>query len=283
MVGPNAEALVDPEDELKPLPKMRAFVDCVILLVTAFLVEGSLRMIGPYQRGFFCDDETIRLPYKTSTVPVSMLLFYWPILTSFMFLSVEYFRLTHSTISNQHLAACEQGRCLRTRLMVRFAILNGYFLLALVSTHILTGVTKFSVGRLRPHFIDVCQPSVNLSDCSVYSHQYITSFECLSEEPWYKLMETRLSFFSGHAAFSMCAVTFCVLYLQRRLGGLWKRRIFAELTTSAHPLNRTICVLFSHFRPHAPCNRCVSRHGGWLFHSQDCILYIFVVTTSFCK
>lgn len=27
----------------------------------------------PYQRGFFCDDDTIRLPYKEDTVPAQAL------------------------------------------------------------------------------------------------------------------------------------------------------------------------------------------------------------------
>lgn len=39
-------------------------------------IEALLRLVGPYRRGFFCDDDSIRLPYKTGTVPVWLLLFY---------------------------------------------------------------------------------------------------------------------------------------------------------------------------------------------------------------
>jgi hypothetical protein len=39
-------------------------------------IEALLRLVGPYRRGFFCEDDSIRLPYKTGTVPVWLLLFY---------------------------------------------------------------------------------------------------------------------------------------------------------------------------------------------------------------
>ena len=40
----------------------------------------------------------------------------------------------------------------------------------------LTDVAKLSVGRLRPHFYDLCQPSVNCSNAD--PHTYILDYTC---------------------------------------------------------------------------------------------------------
>ncbi|KAG8227351.1 hypothetical protein J437_LFUL003340 [Ladona fulva] len=63
-----------------------------------------------------------------------------------------------------------------------------------------TDIGKYIIGRLRPHFFDVCRPDVN---CSALAdpHTYIEDFTCLGTNP--KLLkEVRLSFPSGHSSFS---------------------------------------------------------------------------------
>ena len=41
-----------------------------VVLVGVFLHKSPF---PPYQRGFFCNDNSIRLPYKNSTVPTAVL------------------------------------------------------------------------------------------------------------------------------------------------------------------------------------------------------------------
>lgn len=86
-------------------------------------------------------------------------------------------------------------------------------------TFILTLVTKLSVGRLRPHFIDVCAPNIDLSECST-KPLYISKYVCTTGST-YADMSARKSFFSGHSSFSMTSVTFAVLYIQHRLGDVF--------------------------------------------------------------
>jgi len=43
--------------------------------------------------------------------------------------------------------------------------LIGLFMFGLVVTLIITEVIKLAIGRLRPHFIDVCQPVFDDTDC----------------------------------------------------------------------------------------------------------------------
>uniref|UniRef100_A0A914RV53 Phosphatidic acid phosphatase type 2/haloperoxidase domain-containing protein n=1 Tax=Parascaris equorum TaxID=6256 RepID=A0A914RV53_PAREQ len=89
-------------------------------------------------------------------------------------------------------------------ILVKIVILaHGIF--GLVLNLAFTQTTKWIVGRLRPHFIDVCDISIDSKLCR--------------EE---LVKEARLSFFSGHSAFSMGTAVFCVIYMQARL----PRRIY---------------------------------------------------------
>ncbi|KAG8183163.1 hypothetical protein JTE90_029519 [Oedothorax gibbosus] len=74
-----------------------------------------------------------------------------------------------------------------------------------------TDIAKYSIGRLRPHFLDVCKPSVN---CSLVKdpHEYIMPI-CLGEN-LKGIREARLSFPSGHSSFSAYTMVYAVIYLQ---------------------------------------------------------------------
>lgn len=82
-----------------------------------------------------------------------------------------------------------------------------------------TDIAKYSIGRLRPHFIDVCQPVYkgmifsldNPQDCVKYQFQYITDFECNPNNKFddHTKKDARLSFMSGHSSFA----AYCLIYL----------------------------------------------------------------------
>ncbi|CAE1258197.1 PLPP1_2_3 [Acanthosepion pharaonis] len=81
----------------------------------------------------------------------------------------------------------------------------GIFVFGAVVTKLLTDVAKYTVGRLRPHFLDVCKPDVSTYNCS---QGYITKFTCTGTNK--ELIEdARLSFLSGHSSFAM----YSMLYL----------------------------------------------------------------------
>jgi phosphatidate phosphatase len=90
---------------------------------------------------------------------------------------------------------------------------------AAVATQVLTSVTKFSLGRLRPHFLDVCRPSVNLTSALCHalptSMRYVEHFVCESGDLG-RIQEARLSFFSGHSSMSMCAAVYIVVRKQEK-------------------------------------------------------------------
>lgn len=64
-------------------------------------------------------------------------------------------------------------------------------------------IAKYTIGRQRPHFFDVCKPNVGYKDC-LPNHEYITKFECTGDDQ-YRIHEAQLSFYSGHSAFSFYA------------------------------------------------------------------------------
>ncbi|XP_035761925.1 phospholipid phosphatase 3-like, partial [Neolamprologus brichardi] len=87
----------------------------------------------------------------------------------------------------------------------------GVFIFGCAVSHSFTNIAKVSVGRLRPHFLDVCDPDFSTVNCSL---GYITDYQCRGPES--KVQEARKSFFSGHASFSMYTMLYLVFYLQSR-------------------------------------------------------------------
>ncbi|PIO68602.1 PAP2 family protein [Teladorsagia circumcincta] len=95
--------------------------------------------------------------------------------------------------------------------VVQIVTYIGYSQIGFVCVFVLTNLTKNCLGRLRPHFIDVCKP-VNIT-CR--GNEYYENYVC-SGNP-VLVSEARKSFFSGHSAFSMYASTFAAVYLLARI------------------------------------------------------------------
>ena len=59
-----------------------------------------------------------------------------------------------------------------------FKIVIGYLFGAAASVS-LVGIAKFTIGRLRPHFLDVCQPDFSQIDCGTADHPiFVTEYHC---------------------------------------------------------------------------------------------------------
>uniref|UniRef100_A0AC34R085 Phosphatidic acid phosphatase type 2/haloperoxidase domain-containing protein n=1 Tax=Panagrolaimus sp. JU765 TaxID=591449 RepID=A0AC34R085_9BILA len=95
-------------------------------------------------------------------------------------------------------------------------------MIAVVIIYASTGLAKRSIGRLRPRFLAVCRPNVDLDACAtlpLYIHDYNCTNPNIDE-----VMDTRVSFYSGHAVDSMVAAMFSSLYIHARLS----RTIFSH-------------------------------------------------------
>ncbi|XP_056146247.1 phospholipid phosphatase 1 isoform X1 [Lampris incognitus] len=189
-----------------------------ILLDIACLILGGLPLaafnfgkVRPYERGFFCNDGSISYPFHHSTITSTVLYtvgFTLPI-CSMLFgecLSVYLKRIkSKSSFSNIYIACIYKA--------------VGTFLFGAAMSQSLTDIAKYSIGRLRPHFLSVCKPDTTLINCTAGG--YIEDFTCTGNKKM--VNQARLSFYSGHSSFSMYCMMFLALYLQARLQAEWAR------------------------------------------------------------
>lgn len=64
----------------------------------------------------------------------------------------------------------------------------GVFIFGCAISQSFTDIAKVSVGRMRPHFLDVCKPDFSTINCSL---GYITDYQCQGPES--KVQEARYS------------------------------------------------------------------------------------------
>lgn len=167
----------------------------------------------PFERGFYCDDESIRYPYKEGTISNKVLYCVGVLLPVSVITIVEIFRFRTKKINTETPVLC--GIKIHPSFLEIYRLLWVFAFGACVS-QLTTDIAKYSIGRLRPHFIDICQPSINVNKCND-SHRYIlpTEFRCLNPDT-FRVRESRLSFMSGHASFSAYCMVFIAMYLQSR-------------------------------------------------------------------
>lgn len=98
-----------------------------------------------------------------------------------------------------------------------------WFYFGAASSQLVVDIGKYTIGRLRPHFLDVCKPDVNCDD-DVNKTRYIEDFTCTGVKS-YKFTDSRLSFPSGHSSLSF----YCMVYLA--VSKYFNSTIFLNITT----------------------------------------------------
>ncbi|XP_071984752.1 phospholipid phosphatase 3 isoform X2 [Engystomops pustulosus] len=176
---------------------------CLIVALAPAVVTNCTSAILPYHRGFFCSDQGIRHEFKKSTISVPLLLALGVLVAMVSIIVGEFFRIyylkerSYSFIQNPYVSALYKQ--------------VGCFIFGCAISQSFTDIAKVSIGRLRPHFIEVCDPDFTQINCSL---GYIQDYKCRGVES--KVTEARKSFFSGHASFSMYTMLYLVFYLQSR-------------------------------------------------------------------
>uniref|UniRef100_A0A8C4WWC2 Phospholipid phosphatase 3 n=1 Tax=Eptatretus burgeri TaxID=7764 RepID=A0A8C4WWC2_EPTBU len=181
---------------------MQDWIDqCAAWLTVIILNQPYVR---PFQRGFFCDDESIRYPHRTSTITHELLYSLGVLVPVLSIIAGEiyYVRCLHyqprSFMDNPYVTTLYRKL--------------GAFVFGMGVSQSFTNVAKFACGRLRPHFYAVCKPNPALYNCS---DGYITKDVCTEASS--SVDAARKSFYSGHSSFAMYTMVFLVLYLQARL------------------------------------------------------------------
>jgi len=192
-----------------------------------------LRYLGsPKKRGFYCNDETIRYPYHSSTIStlVNVIVSYGAPLILI---------LIHNFILSQQIP-----NTIRQSLVISYREIT-VFLFGVFTVQMISGVCKITTGSLRPHFIDVCKPNISfdVTNCGDFSSPlYVTEFTCLgnnelfpdASERSHRLNEAIKSFLSGHSSLAWYGMTFGAGYLY--LASLQCNRQFSLLFGVAQAL-----------------------------------------------
>jgi phosphatidate phosphatase len=200
----------------------RFVVDLLVLLSCAIPLLIFQLWVTPHKSGFYCNDDSIRYPFRDSTVSSFQLIIFGCTLPILIIVLFETMRVALWE-SRRNRAGTHQPEIYRFRgytlhrMVVRLYIFVGYFALGACFNTLLTNIAKYSIGRLRPHFMDVCRPkAIWDQDCaSNRSFQYIEDYECTGTNA-FRINEARLAFYSGHSSFSFFAAFYTVLYLQAR-------------------------------------------------------------------
>lgn len=186
----------------------------IIISCLAVLLGYNVLGIRPFRRGFFCDDQTISYPYHTDSVSDGMAAFLCIVIPGIFMVSVEGAHVYQSKIRK---AKGNSSFCRKYIVYLYRAV--GAFLMGSCSTMLISEVIKLVGGRLRPHFLDVCDPDYTKFSCSD-GYVVIPDSYCKGTDEQ-KLIDARKSFPSGHAAIAGFGMIYLVIYLQVRF--IWRR------------------------------------------------------------
>uniref|UniRef100_A0A0N4ZP60 AcidPPc domain-containing protein n=1 Tax=Parastrongyloides trichosuri TaxID=131310 RepID=A0A0N4ZP60_PARTI len=194
----------------------RIFCDFIILFLCGLSLLFIHLFAQPFQRGFYCDDESIRYPYKPDTVTVPAIAVIGIFIPALLIILTEIFRyLAWEKKCEQYFKSYKFKDRNVNRFIVRLYTFLGFFALGLIFNQLMNSIAKYTIGRQRPHFLEVCKPDIGYQTCPG-NHQYITNFTCTGTNAHLN-KDSQLSFYSGHTAFSFYGAWYTSLYLQARL------------------------------------------------------------------
>lgn len=200
---------------------VRVLCDSVALVFfIVFLVIGEFLEINGVvtRRGFYCDDESIRYPYRPDTVPT------WALVIGSV--GIPLVALVAGNIY-EAIPGVWRGakrrnerdpivfKCIRIPpWILRLGYQVRWFAIGMLATLMLTQLLKIAGGRLRPHFLAVCQPDFAAINCTD-THglpAYITNYQCRGDESSSAMINARLSWPSGHSSTAAFGLIFASLY-----------------------------------------------------------------------
>ena len=197
------------------------FLIPTLLLLPSLILRFS--SIEPFHRGYFCEDTSIKYPYvEYQTVPVYLCLVIWMSLCTVHF-SIAF--IAHKSW--------------KMLLDALYKLILGFSLCMLI-----TDVSKYSLGRLRPYFLTVCNPDledvcfqvrdeyVEEDDDSDYYQEvhhlkYVVENDtCTGDRDLGK--EARLSFVSGHSSTSFYTAIFLIIFMKKHIN-CWLLRTLLQV------------------------------------------------------
>jgi phosphatidate phosphatase len=218
---------------MEPVHFIKIGSDILILLVTiaAWIL---VHFVLPIRKsGFKCDDYSISLPYLDSTVTNLMLILICTVIPTIVICGTELTRKYYPAVRHRN-KYVYKIKMLKNSLINIPEILGniyinlGSYMFGLLVVQFLTNLAKYTIGRLRPHYIDVCKPlftvyNLTRIDCKLKEYfAYEVDYICTNVNT-NRFHDAHLSFPSGHASTSVYTMIFLILYIKytwkcRRMG-----------------------------------------------------------------
>uniref|UniRef100_A0A182RUT8 Phosphatidic acid phosphatase type 2/haloperoxidase domain-containing protein n=1 Tax=Anopheles funestus TaxID=62324 RepID=A0A182RUT8_ANOFN len=270
----NARSTITMDDTKKVLLKVG--FDFLILCCVGFPILIFFLVGDPFKRGFFCDDESLMHPFHDSTVTNWMLYIIGILLPVIVIIITELCRAKMKNTSD--ILPLKVWNTDIPFWIVQSYKSVGMFGFGAAVSQLLTDVGKYTIGRLRPHFFDVCKPRMpDGTTCAdaINQGRYVTDFTCTSEKSSARMLkEMRLSFPSGHSSFSMYTLVFCAIFLQARMNWRGSKLLKHFFPVPADPA-RLVHLFEPHFRLQASLVGCT----GWGAYS---VATVAIVVSNFC-
>ena len=196
----------------------QTFIDVACICVLFFAIVLVHIYAEPVVRGFYCNDTDIFNPYMDDIVSFMVVVTFGTLWPLFCIIVIELF--------NSNIVKCFRKKIIipassRKQFAVSVSHAASLFILGLNLTLLITEIGKKLVGRLRPHFISVCQPNYSILNCTttrnsntIYNYIDTSGSFCTNSDKAVK--EARLSFPSGHSSFSTYCMIFLIIYIQIR-------------------------------------------------------------------
>lgn len=182
----------------------------ILMSTMGFMLAYNALGIQPLRRGFYCDDDSIRYPYHDDTVSDGMATLICIFIPVICMVIVEAAHLYNTKFNKAN------GNPSLFRYIYRTLII---FLVGAATTFVLSEVMKLASGRLRPHFLTVCNPDYDRIPCSE-GYIVITDDYCNGKDSK-KLIDARKSFPSVHAMLAGYGMLYLLIYLEVRF--IWRR------------------------------------------------------------
>jgi len=219
---------------------------CTIPLIFLYLVHSG--DYEPYQRGFFCDDESLKHPFLEEQITVHVCAVIWMVAVLFLVILVELVTNYVYSFPQWKQSLQERGAGFTAklpRIVVETYRILGYFIVGALFCTLTTELAKYKIGRLRPYFLTVCQPDMSPETCKDSNGYpiFVMNYTCnaKTEEELHIVREARKSFLSGHSSFSFYSAVFIIMYLHARLSSR------SRIETSKKGNEEGKCVIISRF------------------------------------
>lgn len=247
----------------------RLLGDCIITGILLFISVRFFKIFGgPRKRGFFCDDESLKYPYREDTVGAKALLR--------LTLCVP---LTVITLGELLLFFVEsKGRTNiqnhgYVKALIKFLQIVATFLAGFALHTCFVHLAKITVVRLRPNFFHVCKPYL-LRDGSTCDNPanhgiYIEEYSCQHTNDVSLGNNVHISFPSGHASYIFYGMIYIILYLQRFTKILYENGINIGLLRLVLQM---LCALLAWFVA-------LSRVSDYKHHWSDVLVGIVLGTS----